>query len=283
MTELRQRLTGLAGICLMLGACASDGSKQQSQAAEANPQPVSLYPATEPYPATFERLDQARQQAIEEDKLLLLVMGADWCHDSRGFVHKLEDPAMATLVEERYQVLLVNVGYLEYIRGVVDRYDVPVIYGTPTVLVIEPVTNTLLNGNSLPYWRNADSISMADTMTYFEGYRPGQRLPDAPAAGPALAAALQAIDNFEDQQAQRIYLAYAELGDIMQGMNPNKPSAEFLEKWKNLGQMRSQITEDLSNLRSEARAQAAAGIDPIKLQYPHYALFIDDTAATGGD
>jgi hypothetical protein len=269
MTEMMQRLAMPLGVCLLisLGACQSAGASEQA----AKP----VFPEPAPYPEVFQRLEQARVQAREEQKLLMLVLGAEWCHDSRGFVRKFDEPGFAALIEERYEVLLVNVGLLEYIRDIVERYQVPVIYGTPTVLVIEPASNTLLNRETLPYWRNADAISNSDTLAYFQAFRPGQ-LPATPATpSPALAAALEDIDRFEQQQAERIYLAYAELGDMMRDLDPESPSADFQEKWENLGQMRSSITVDLSALRSRAREMDASGVDPIHLQYPTYELFID--------
>lgn len=270
MTGLMKRLAMPVGIYLLLGlgACQSAATTEQA----ANP----AFPEPTPYPEVFQRLEQARTHAREEQKLLMLVLGAEWCHDSRGFVHKMEKPDFAALIEDRYEILLVNIGFLEYIRNIVERYQVPVIYGTPTVLVIEPDSNTVLNRDTLPYWRNADSISSSDTLAYFQAFRPGQ-LPAKPATpSPALAAALEDIDRFEQQQAERIYLAYAELGEMMRDLYPEPPNAEFREKWENLGQMRSSITDDLTALRNIARDLDALGFEPIQLQYPSYDLFIDE-------
>lgn len=272
MTELMKRLAMPAGICLLLGLVTCQSTSAAEQAA--NP----AFPEPTPYPDVFQRLEQARTHAREKEKLLMLVLGAEWCHDSRGFVHKLQEPDFAALIEDRYEILLVNIGFLEYIRDIVERYQVPVIYGTPTVLVIEPASNIVLNRETLPYWRNADSISSRDTVAYFQAFRPGQ-LPAKPEApSPALAVALKDIDRFEQQQAERIYLAYAELGDMMRELHPEPPNAEFREKWENLGQMRSSITDDLTALRNIARELDALGFEPIQLQYPTYELFIDEQA-----
>ncbi|MEP5763808.1 MAG: hypothetical protein ABJ308_04410 [Halieaceae bacterium] len=236
-----------------------------------------LFPPAEPDAAVLEKIAANREQAITEQKLLMLVMGADWCHDSQGLVRRMSDPAFAALLAARYQVLLINIGYLEHIRGIVNPYQVPVIYGTPTVLIIEPVSNTLLNRETLPYWRAADSIALPETLDYFAAFSPEQLPVVQGQDSPQLAAALQQIDAFEQTQAERIYLAYAELGRLMRDSAPNKPGAEFLTKWGNLGKMRGSITEDLSSMRHAAREQDAAGTQPIVLNYPDYPLFIDGT------
>ena len=53
------------------------------------------------------------------------------------------------------------------------------------------------------------------------------------------------------------------------------PRQEFVEKWKHLAGMRSQITVDLSDLRAEAQWQGETGQEPIKLSFPEYSLFVD--------
>lgn len=251
-------------MCLIQVACASQ------------PEQPSPYPSTDSYAAIFADMESARLRAQRENKLLMYVMGANWCHDSLGFVSKTENPAFRELIDQRYVVQLINVGELQFIREVITRYGEPVIYGTPTVLVVEPNTDTLLNGSTLPYWRNADAISLEDTLAYFDAFSPGQLPEPVPDPTPALARALAEIDSFENSQAERIYLAYAELGAMISETEPGaRPSQEFLAKWTNLAEMRSQITDDLVQLRSSAQQLAGSGADPVVLNYPHYDLFID--------
>jgi hypothetical protein len=241
-----------------------------SAAADATP-----YPPVQTQADTLAELKASRERAIKSQKLLMVVLGANWCHDSVGFVTKLQHSDIRKLIDQRYLVQLVNLGFMDQIREIVGHYEIPVIYGTPTVIVVEPVTNTVLNRYSLPFWRNADAISDEDTLDYFSSWTPGQTVLPPPPESPQLAAALADIDAFEGEQAGRIYLAYAELGDIMRDMDADNPSDEFVRKWTNLEDMRGSITEDLKSLRAGARRQAKAGTSPIKLDYPGYPLFID--------
>lgn len=235
-----------------------------------------VYPAVDSYEDIFTGVDAAREQALAEGKLLLYIMGADWCHDSTDFVTKTQRPEFRALIAQRYVVHLINVGYLTHVREIINYFGEPVIYGTPTVLVVEPESRAVLNADSLSHWRNSSLYSDEDTVDYFSSYSPGMKKAKVPAAAPALAAALAEIDQFEQEQAERIYLAYAELGGLMASMGTDeKPGQDFVEKWKQLAGMRSQITVDLSDLRAEAQRQAETGQKPIKLSFPAYSLFVD--------
>lgn len=219
-------------------------------------------------------LRAAREQAREEGRLLMVVLGADWCHDSRAFIDYLDDPAFAVLIDERYRVERVNVGFYEHIRGVISAWDLPVIYGTPTVIVEEPNSGVVLNRATLPYWRNADALGIEAAVRYFDAFTPGPP-PASAAPSPGLAAALAAIDTFERAQAERIYLAYAALGNMLGELGDERPGPDFNEKWDNLAAMRGAITGDLAALRDTARALDAAGERDIALDFPTYELFID--------
>ncbi len=233
-----------------------------------------LYPETHGYDDIHKAIAQSRQDAIDQGKLLMVIMGADWCHDSRAFITHLQDPAFETLIDERYVVKRVNVGYYDFIREVIAPWNIPVIYGTPTVLVVEPVTDTLLNRDTLPTWRNAASMSADDAVNYFAEYDPGPPAA-AQAPSPALAEALAQIDAFEREQAERIYTAYAEIGAMLREMGDESPSPEFRVKWDQLATMRRDITVDLGRMRTEAQARVAAGETDIPFDFPDYSLFID--------
>ncbi|KAA9134211.1 thioredoxin family protein [Marinihelvus fidelis] len=239
-----------------------------------SPGEPTLYPETSSYSEIHNSIEAARTVARDRGKLLMVVMGADWCHDSRGFIDLLADPGFRALVDERYVVQRVNVGYYDFVRDVIQAWDVPVIYGTPTVLVIEPASDTVLNRNTLPYWRNAASMSASDAIDYFDAYTPGPP-PPAPATSPELAAALADIDAFEREQAERIYAAYADIGAMMRDLDGERPGPGFREKWDSLAAMRAQITVDLAELRRQAHQQASSGADPIELDFPEYSLYLD--------
>ena len=235
--------------------------------------------ATKPYPphiaaaeaqaSVAEVLDKARAS----DRLAMLVLGANWCHDSVDFANMLAQPELESWIGQHYVVGLYNLGYLDDFQTYLAPYGVPVIYGTPTVLVIDPKTNQLLNPEFHYYWRNASQLTAKDARKYFSIYLvPPVEGPDP---SESLAQALGQIDEFEARQADRITRAYAALGPMMRAYEAGNPPADFDDKWANLAGMRSKITGDLENLRQSAREQDAAGADPIVLDFPEYPLFID--------
>jgi hypothetical protein len=238
-------------------------------------QDIHPYPATGQPQQVIADMSATRERAAANDKLAMYVLGANWCHDSTDFATLIEKGEAAPLIAQRYEVQFINVGYLEYIRDYVSLYDVPVIYGTPTVMVVQPSTNKLLNRSTLPYWRSASNLTSADALRYFEQFDANT----APAAvvppSAALQRALAQIDQFEVAQAQRIYAGYQVLGPMLQAMEEGRPAAGFEKKWGNLGKMRSALPADLKRLRASAREQDQQGITDIKLQFPHYALFTD--------
>jgi hypothetical protein len=248
--------------CLFISACASQHS-------------ATPYPMAGQSDQVIATMALTRQRAADSDKLAMYVLGANWCHDSTDFVALLEDSAVAPLINERYQVQFINVGYLQYISEYVSLYDVPVIYGTPTVLVVDPTSNRLLNRTSLPYWRSASTLAPQDAQRYFDQFLPATLPAIGSEPSPALQRALGAIDQFERTQAQRIYGAYQRLGPMIQAMEEGRPAPQFEQQWGNLAKMRSALPADLSRLREAAKEQDQQGITDIQLQFPHYSLFTD--------
>jgi hypothetical protein len=237
--------------------------------------PTTPYPQAQDSEQTLAEMELTRDRAEQEDKLAMFVLGANWCHDSRDFAKLLDNTRVSSDIDQHYEVQLINVGYLDHIREFVTPYGVPVIYGTPTVMVVEPRSNTLLNRDSLPYWRNASNLGTADVRRYFDQYSVASLVHSDPRESPALHTALASIDQFEQDQARRIYTAYAALGPLLRSMEAGKPTPGFNDKWGNLAKMRSSITGELTALRASAVKQDAAGVTDIKLDFPSYTLFID--------
>ena len=256
-------LVSAVAVPLQLSAAESSPAGQHTQ-----------YPPVTGYADVFASLDQAMARAAADQKLLMVVLGANWCHDSRAFIDRMAQPEFSALLKQRYLVERVNIGYFDYVRGVIQRFGVPVIYGTPTVLVVEPLNGQVLNLDTLPYWRNAERIDLAATVDYFSAFEPGQSRPEKADLPPALAQAMARIDDFEAAQAERIYAAYAELGPLLRAYEAEGEADGFMDKWQSLADMRGRITEDLAALRALAREKFARG-EAIELSFPDYPLFID--------
>lgn len=116
-------------------------------------------------------VDAALARAVAADKRVLLVMGANWCHDSRGLAGWFEQPRFAAMLKTKYEVVYVDVGYRDRNIDIAQRFGIKKIKGTPTVLVLSP-RGALLNPKSAPTWRNAASRSEEEIFSYFDQFTP---------------------------------------------------------------------------------------------------------------
>jgi len=109
----------------------------------------------------------ARTQA--EDKKVILVMGANWCHDSRGLAGWFAQPRFATMLEAKYEIVYIDVGHRDRNIDIARRFGLDTIKGTPTVLVLSSA-GVLLNPASAPKWRDAASREEDDIFAYFDQF-----------------------------------------------------------------------------------------------------------------
>ena len=105
-------------------------------------------------------VDAALGRASESGKRVLLVMGANWCHDSRALAGWLKTPRFAAMIERKYELVFVNVGTPQtddgYNLDIARRFGVKDLPGTPNVLVLT-ATGELVNGETATSWRDAAS------------------------------------------------------------------------------------------------------------------------------
>jgi len=118
-----------------------------------------------------ENVSMALARAKAFGKRVILVMGANWCHDSRGFAGWLETPRLAKMASMKYETVYIDVGYRDKNIDIAQRFGIEKIKGTPTVLVLSP-EGKLLNPDSAPTWRNAASRSEDEIFDYFANFEP---------------------------------------------------------------------------------------------------------------
>ena len=107
-------------------------------------------------------VDAALARAAQDNKRVLLVMGANWCHDSRALAGWLETERFKGLVADRYELVYVNVGMPQKGDGhnlaIARRFGLTDLPGTPNVLVLTP-EGDLVNAETATSWRDAASRS----------------------------------------------------------------------------------------------------------------------------
>lgn len=108
--------------------------------------------------------------AKADDKLALVVMGANWCHDSRGLAAQFEKERFKSgILNDYYKLLYVDVGQKDRNINIANRFGLETIEGTPTVFIVDG-DGTVLNLDTAPTWRNAASRHEDDIAKYFEDY-----------------------------------------------------------------------------------------------------------------
>lgn len=142
-----------ASLALALAACATTGDT------------AAAHPEARSYAASADAMadvDAALARASANGKRALVVLGANWCHDSRALAGWLETPRFAALTAERYEVVFVNVGMPQTGDGhnldVARRFGLGEVPGTPALLVLT-AEGRAVNLDTAASWRNAASRS----------------------------------------------------------------------------------------------------------------------------
>jgi len=196
---------------------------------------------------------KAAQQTVlgakQQNKLAMIVLGAQWCHDSRDLSANFSKPEMQDILNKNYEVSFIDVGFLQDRRDVTEAFAYPNYFATPTVLIIDPNTQQVLNAQDLSTWFNASSVSYEDYLSYFET----SALSEAPITMQIFHPLVRA---FEKQQGQRLQDAYAVLSPFLEAeadgtLNDTKP---FYQYWTDIRNFRKRLNEDMLALRSIQQA-----------------------------
>ncbi len=209
-------------------------------------------------------VDEAIKGAIKRDKLLLLVLGAQWCHDSRGLASRFSNEKLLDVIESKYHTVFVDVGYLQDRRNITQRFGYPSYFATPTVMVIEPKSEQLLNGDSMDIWAFAASIILEDYIDYFSDdefhIKTNSELQNE---------TFTAIQAFANKQAERLNRAYIKLSPMLAQSDAGDAPDEFVPLWKEVRRFRLALQKDIIELTKEANK---TGTDS-NLVFPEYAQF----------
>lgn len=220
-------------------------------------------------------LSAASETAWENNKLVLVIMGANWCHDSRALASRITKEPLKTVINEHYETVFVDVGYLDKGKEVITSLGVPVYYATPSVLIVNPVSGQLLNAQNRHQWANADSISMKESVDYFQLISVAEPagLTGAEEVSDSLKLLFAEINSFEQIQADRLYRAYAVLSPMLRAYKNGDKDAFSDKLWSEVRRFRYKVPVDVDALRAEAYERTSAGELNIKLKYPKYPAF----------
>jgi thiol-disulfide isomerase/thioredoxin len=103
---------------------------------------------------------KARAKAKAEHKLLLIDFGGNWCGDCRVLAGTIELPAVKAFVDRHYEMVSVDVGRFDRNLQAPARYGYTQrLKGVPTLLVVDPKNDSVLNPNDVFALSDARSMS----------------------------------------------------------------------------------------------------------------------------
>jgi len=238
------------------------------RAADTDPEGRLYQPSANPLADVQRALDRA----VADNRLVLVVLGANWCHDSRALASRVHRPPLAELIQQHYELVFVDAGYLDKGRAVMQQFGVAHYYATPTVLIINPSNGQLINDEDRHLWSNAYNIDMSTSVRYFQKWLDDDSLADPGLDSAELRQLYAQIDEYERQLAERVAAGYAVVGPMLEAYEAGNAPEEFDASWNELRDFRAAIPGDICELRDDARRRVSAGDEDIQMLFPNYPL-----------
>lgn len=204
------------------------------------------------------RVKASLAQAEHEDKLALVVLGAQWCHDSVGLSQRFSTDEMQSILSPRYVTQFVDVGYLEDRRDITTLLGYPNYFATPTVLIVEPKSKRILNIDTITVWQSADSV---DLQTYIEQF---SKWNAADIKQNELDTKQnELISQFEQAQSERLQNGYKVLGPLLAASDAQDRSEisqaqreQFLTLWREVKRFRTAMQASIHELKTREMTQS---------------------------
>jgi thiol-disulfide isomerase/thioredoxin len=119
-------------------------------------------------------VDNALARAKAEGKTVLIVMGANWCHDSVALAGWLDTPRFLMMMTDRFVIVYVDVGTPQTGKGrnleIAQRFGIAKVTNTPLVLLVSADGKRLNSPKDATAWRNAASRSEEEIYRYFSEF-----------------------------------------------------------------------------------------------------------------
>lgn len=164
--DMRMRYLSLLLVTCMAVACTS-----VTNAAPIITAATAHHPEASPFDAARDAgtdVDTALAKGQAEDKITLVVMGANWCHDSRALAGWFTtDADISEVLERDFVVTYVDVAQKNRNIDIAQRFGIESIVGTPTMIMVAP-DGTVLNRETAVTWRNSASRSKAEIQQVLE-------------------------------------------------------------------------------------------------------------------
>ena len=249
---------------LALSGCMTQTAQHSTSADDSSAHHASAHTSDHyQFKASSDALAQVmKKQALakQQDKLLMVILGATWCHDSRGLAARFSDDTFNQKLNEQYEIQFVDVGYLNTGFDVLEHFGLSVFYGTPTVLIVDPNTGEQLNKQSYMTWFNADSQQDSTYENYFQNqsFRDDMLTVEQQQQ---MDNYLTQIQAFEKRQALILKQAYGVIGPMLHDYKEKdgKTSPHFDAYWDEVRDFRFAVPKSINRLIDQAKANSRQG------------------------
>jgi thiol-disulfide isomerase/thioredoxin len=165
--EMTRRLSAAAAVLAAAALALPALSGPAWAASPPNPGISSFAELKTPLPYPYDELAnadaqvaKARAKAKASGKLLMIDLGGNWCGDCRVLAGTVELPAMKVFMDKHYEVVNVDVGRFNHNLQVPAHYGFTKrLVGVPTLLVVDPRTDKLLNRDDVFALASAGDMS----------------------------------------------------------------------------------------------------------------------------
>jgi thiol-disulfide isomerase/thioredoxin len=115
-------------------------------------------------------VDTALSRAAVSGKSVIVIMGANWCHDSKDLAVWLAAPRFTAMMQPRFELVYVDAGTPQSGDGrnqdIIKRFGGKKQKNTPYVMILSS-EGKLLNRDDARSWRNASSRGEDAVYAYF--------------------------------------------------------------------------------------------------------------------
>ena len=116
---------------------------------------------------SVKNLNKFMNETIAANKQPILMFGANWCPDCRIFAGTMNIPKIKAYIEEKFNVLYIDVKRYEINMHLMEEYGIPSAEGIPRLLVFDKDKN-LLNNSRTAEWRTARDRSSQEIFDFFQ-------------------------------------------------------------------------------------------------------------------
>lgn len=137
------------------------------------------HPEARPFIETANANAEIAAAVANSDRKIIVVMGANWCHDSRALAGWFETPRFAAMLNEQYRVVYVDSGSPQTGKGrnldIAARFGIKKVKSTPLVFILSPNGELLNSRKDAVSWRNSASRNENEIYNYFADFKSAQK------------------------------------------------------------------------------------------------------------